>query len=326
MNTKSSASKPHIFVTSAIPKPGLEKLAEYFRVTLNSNDRILSRQELSMQISTADALLCLLTDTIDKSLIEAGKNLKVISNYAVGFNNIDIAEATKRKIPVCITPGILTNATADLTWALILAVTRRIVEADQFTRAHLFKGWSPNLFLGSDLENKTLGIIGMGRIGQAVAIRGQAFGMKIVYYSRHDKHIPNTIWLPLEKLLEISDIVSLHTPLSPETHHLIDAPQLNSMRKTAYLINTTRGPVVNEQALLAALRAQRIAGAGLDVYEHEPLLTPGLTELTNVVLLPHIGSATVETRTKMAILAAENAIAVLQGRAPHAIANPEVFR
>ncbi len=317
--------KPRIYVTRLLPEPSISRLRDYFEVSINLDDRILEKQELIDNLKDKDALLCLLTDTIDKTVLVASNKLKVISNYAVGFNNIDIIEATRRKIPVCITPGILTNATADLTWALILSVARKIVASDKFTRSGLFTGWAPNLFLGGDITGKTLGIIGMGRIGQAVAKRATGFDMTIIYTARSDKNIPGAKFVSLNELLEISDVVSLHTPLTPETRHLIDSEQLKRMKKTAYLINTTRGPVVNEHALLDALKSNSIAGAGLDVYEEEPLLTPGLTELNNIVLLPHIGSATVETRTNMAILAAENAIAIIQGKKPHAIANPEVL-
>lgn len=319
--------KPHIYVTRKLPNPGLEKLSQYFEITMNSDDRVLRFDEIKEHVRDKDALLCLLTDTIDKTIIQAGNRLKVISNYAVGFNNIDIEEATRRKIPVCITPGILTNATADLTWGLILAVTRRLVEGDKFTREGLFKGWAPELFLGMELHNKTLGILGMGRIGQAVAKRAKGFEMNVIYHSRTPKNdFSDAKFVSLEELLKTSDIVSLHTPLTPETHHLIGQAELNKMKKTAYLINTTRGPVVDEKALVQALKNKSLAGAGLDVYEQEPLLTVGLVELDNVVLLPHLGSATIETRTQMAILAAENAIAILKGERPKGIANPEVLR
>lgn len=317
--------KPSIFVTRTLPKPGLDKLSEHFDITLNPNDRVLEASEIIEQIHNKDALLCLLTDTIDKAIIDAGNKLKVISNYAVGFNNIDIKEATRRKIPVCITPGILTEATADLTWGLILATARRIVESDNYTRKGLFKGWSPSLFLGADVYGKTLGIIGMGRIGEAVAKRATGFDMKIIYHSRSSKNLPGARAVSLDELLKTADIITLHTPLVPETHHLIGKDQFKLMKKTSYLINTTRGAVVDELALIEALKNHTIAGAGLDVYEHEPKLSPGLSALDTVVLLPHIGSATIETRTKMALLAADNAIAILQGQKPYAIANPEVL-
>lgn len=254
--------KPSIFVTRSIPEQGILKLKEYFDISLNLEDRVLDKSEIIQHIQNKDALLCLLTDNIDKEVIMAGNKLKVISNYAVGFNNIDIEEATRRKIPVCITPGILTDATADLTFALILSVTRRIVESDQFTRKGLFKGWGPNLFLGMELSGKTLGIVGMGRIGQALATRAKAFNMNIVYHSRTEKDIPGAKLLSLNELLQISDVVSLHTPLTSETRHLIGQAQLNMMKRSAFLINTTRGAVVDEKALYESLKNEWIAGGG----------------------------------------------------------------
>lgn len=317
--------KPTVYVTRLLPQPAMDKLQAYFTVTVNPENRVLSSDEITRNISGKDALLCLLTDTIDKRVIEASTQLKVISNYAVGFNNIDITAATRKGIPVCNTPGILTDTTADLTWALIFSLARRIVEADACTRAGKFKGWGPLDFLGTDIYGKTLGILGMGRIGQAVAKRAQGFDMKILYTAHTDKNIPNATFVSLPTLLESSDFVSIHTPLSEETHHLIGARELSLMKKSAYLINTSRGAVIDESALLYALQNNLIAGAGLDVYEYEPKLTPGLTELQNTILLPHIGSATTETRTAMGLMAAENAIAILKGEEPHSIANPEVL-
>jgi glyoxylate reductase len=316
--------KPSIFVTRTLPEPSIIQLKTIFDVTMNTEDRVLRKEELIQQIQGKDALLCLLTDAIDKDVIDAGDCLKVISNYAVGFNNIDLNAANSRKIPVCITPGILTEATADLAWALILSVARRIVEADQYTRNGSFTGWGPDLFLGSDLNGKTLGIIGMGRIGQAVAKRAKGFDMKVVYYSRTQKSVSDPL-LSFDQLLQRSDFISLHTPLTLETTHLIGENEFKKMKRSAFLINTTRGAVVDEKALVHALKTGIIAGAGLDVYEHEPALTEGLAACHNAVILPHIGSATTETRTKMAILAVENAIAVIQGKTPHAIANPTIF-
>ena len=318
--------KPRIYVTRALPTLSLDLLKEHFEIDINTEDRVLEKSEIIQNIKDKEALLCLLTDTIDKSVIDAGRHLKVISNYAVGFNNIDIKAANARKIPVCITPGILTEATADLTWALILAVTRRIVEADTYLREGHFTGWGPNLFLGAELSGKTLGIVGMGRIGQAVARRAIGFNMQIMYTAHSDKNIAEARFVTLKELLQTADIETLHTPLTPETEHLIGSEQFKLMKKSAFLINTTRGPVVDEKALLHALTHQDIAGAGLDVFENEPQVTPGLIDLKNVVLLPHIGSATVETRTNMAKLAVENAIAIIQGKKPHAIANPEVLQ
>jgi len=316
--------KPRIFVTRKLPKPGLDLLNQYFTVTLNTEDRILTPEEIREGIRDKEALLCLLTDNIDKSILDAANTLKVISNYAVGFNNIDIEEATRRQIPVCITPGILTDATADLTWSLILAVARRIVSADRYMREDQFTGWDPTLFLGLDLRGKTLGIIGMGRIGQAVAARAQGFGMEVLYTSRTPKPIQSATQCSLEVLLRNADVISLHTALTPETHHLIGREAFKQMKRTAILINTARGPIIDETALLEALQTQQIFGAGLDVFEHEPRLTPGLNECDNLVMLPHIGSATEATRTEMAKLAAENAIAILEGNQPHALANPTI--
>lgn len=317
--------KPKMYVTRLLPKPAMDKLQAYFDLTVNPDDRVLTSTEIRENIQDKDALLCLLTDTIDKSIMDACKNLKVISNYAVGFNNIDIQEATRRGIPVCNTPGILTETTADLTWALIFSIARRIVESDAFTRAGKFKGWGPLDFLGTDIYDKTIGIVGMGRIGQAVAKRARGFNMNIIYTAHTPKDIPEAKFVFLETLLKTADFVTLHTPLSAETLHLIGEPELKLMKKTAYLINTTRGPVVDETALVQALKNNLIAGAGLDVYENEPQLTEGLAQLPNTVLLPHIGSATTETRTAMGLMAAENAIAIFKGEKPHSIANPEVL-
>lgn len=317
--------KPRVLVTRELPRSALDKLAAHFTLEVNPKDKVMPKAEILERIKDKQALLCLLTDTIDKSIIEAGSHLKVISNYAVGFNNIDVKEATKRNIPVCITPGILTETTADLTFALILSVMRQIVPADQYTREGLFKGWAPSLFLGTDVYGKTLGIIGMGRIGQAVCKRAHGFDMNVIYYSTKDLNLPNAGYVPLETLLKTSDIISLHMPLTPQTHHFISEKEFDLMKQTAFLINTTRGPTVDEKALLNALQTNKIAGAGLDVYENEPALTQGLTELKNVVLLPHIGSASLETRTKMATMAVENILAIFNGQKPKGIVNPETI-
>lgn len=321
--------KPQIYVTRRLPQPALDRLAEVFEVELNPEDRTLTKAELLQKVRGRDALLCLLTDTIDAEIIHAEPRLRVISNYAVGYNNIDVAAATARRLPVTNTPGVLTETTADLTFALILAVARRIVEGDRLTREGRFPGWGPMFLLGSDVYGKTLGIVGMGRIGEAVTRRAVGFGMRILYVSRHPKpeveRAYGAIRVELESLLRESDFVSIHVPLTEETYHLIAEPQLRQMKPTAFLINTSRGPVVDEKALVVALREKWIGGAGLDVYEREPLLEPGLVELENTVLAPHLGSATIETRTRMAMLAAENAIAVVQNRRPPHCVNPEVF-
>lgn len=321
-----------VYITRRIPEPGIEMIRKEHEVEVNPYDRVLTREELLQAVKGKDGILCLLTDKIDAEVFDAaGPQLKVVSNYAVGYDNIDVNEATKRGIVVTNTPGVLTETTADLAWALILATARRIVEADKFTRAGKYEGWAPMLFLGQDVYGKTLGIIGMGRIGQAVARRAKGFNMKVLY--NDIRRIPeelekelNATFVSLDELLEQSDFVSLHTYLSPETYHLINEERLRKMKKTAYLINTSRGPVVDESALVRALKEGWIAGAGLDVYEFEPKLVPGLAECENAVLLPHIASASIETRTKMATMAAENLLAVLAGKMPPNPVNPEVLK
>ena len=275
-------------------------------------------------VKDMDALLCLLTDRIDKELLEAAPRLKCVSNLAVGFNNIDLEYARSRNIAVCNTPGVLTETTADLTWALLLACARRVVEADNYARSGSFEGWEPLLMLGVDVFSKTLGIIGMGRIGSAVARRAEGFGMKVLWF---DPQVdPKTVSDKYERadlrhLCSSSDFISIHVPLTPDTHHLVNSELLSLMRPTAVLINTARGPIVDEEALIKALRDKKIAAAGLDVFENEPEIPAELLELENAVLLPHIGSASIETRTKMALMAAENAIAVIQGTEPPARVN-----
>jgi len=321
-----------VYVTRRIPQPGIDMIVKEHEVEINPYDRVLTREELLKAVKGKDGILTLLTDRIDAEVFDAaGPQLKVVSNYAVGYDNIDVNEATRRRIVVTNTPGVLTETTADLAWTLIMSVARRIVEADRFTRAGRYDGWAPMLFLGQDIFGKTLGIIGMGRIGQAVARRAKGFNMKVIYNDL--KRIPeelekelNATFVSLDELLENSDFVSLHTFLSPETHHLINEDRLKNMKKTAYLINTSRGPVVDESALVKALKEGWIAGAGLDVYEFEPKLTPGLVECENTVLLPHIASASVETRTKMATMAAENLLAVLANKRPPNPVNPEVLK
>ena len=321
--------KPKILDTRHIPQAGLDVLREACEVELNPDDHKFTPEELRQRVADKEGLVCLLTDTIDDALLAAGPRLKVVSNVAVGFDNVDVKAATKRGIVVCNTPGVLTETTADLTWALLMAVARRLVEGDRFVRADEFKEWLPMLLLGGDIFGKTLGIIGMGRIGTGMARRAAGFEMRILY---HDA-VRNTAaereyraeFVSLRDLLQQSDFVTVHVPLLPETRHLISRDELTLMKPTAYLINTSRGPVVDEAALVEALRERRIAGAGLDVYEDEPDLAPGLAELENTVLLPHLGSASVETRDKMATLAAENCLAVLAGKHPPHAVNPEVL-
>ncbi|MDD3465017.1 MAG: D-glycerate dehydrogenase [Candidatus Cloacimonetes bacterium] len=316
--------KPKIFITRNIPQPALNRLAEVFDISIHANDKAISRQQLMEAVKDMDVLLCLLTDIIDKELMEAAPRLKCVSNLAVGFNNIDLEYARSRNIAVCNTPGVLTETTADLTWALLLACARRVVEADNYARSGRFEGWEPLLMLGVDVFSKTLGIIGMGRIGNAVARRAEGFGMKVLWF---DPQVdPKTVSDKYERadlrhLCSSSDFISIHAPLTPDTHHLVNAELLSLMRPTAVLINTARGPIVDEEALIKALRDKKIAAAGLDVFENEPEIPAELLELENAVLLPHIGSASIETRTKMALMAAENAIAVIQGTEPPARVN-----
>lgn len=322
--------KPRVFVSSVIPQLGIDILERECQVKVNPYDRLLTKQELIEEVQEADGLLCLLSDTIDGEVMTASASLKIISDYAVGYDNIDIAEATRRGIMVTNTPGVLTDTTADLTWALIMSVGRRIVEADRFTRAGKFKRWMPMLFLGSDVHHSTLGIVGLGRIGRAVAKRAAGFEMRILYtdVERAPRKIENELrveFVSLEGLLSSSDFVTLHVPLAPETRHLIGAKELKMMKKTAYLVNAARGPLVDERALVRALREKWIGGAALDVYENEPALTHGLAELDNVVVVPHIGSASTGTREKMAVMAATNLVAGLKGEVPPNLVNREAL-
>lgn len=336
--------RPQVFITRQLPLPVLRRLGEDCDYRLGTARGVLERPALLSGVREAQGLICLLTDKIDREVINAGAKLRVIANVAVGYNNIDVAAARERGIQVTNTPDVLTDATADLTWALILAVTRRVVEGDALLRAGRFTGWDFEMLLGAGLTNKTLGVIGYGRIGRAVARRATGFGMAVVYCGREDVAFRDdpqheAVMLarqgatgPLNQsarldglaarrvtfnqLLELSDIITLHLPLAAATQHLLDRAAFARIKRTAYLINTARGPVVDEAALVEALKQGQIAGAGLDVYEREPEVSAPLLTMNNVVLLPHLGSATLETRTAMAMLAAENALDVLAGRAP----------
>ncbi len=317
-------------ITRRLPEPALEIVRSECRVEVFPHDRAMTRAELFDAIGDKDGILCLLTDQIDSRLIEAAPRLRVIANYAVGYDNVDVAAATARKIPVTNTPDVLTETTADLTWALLMAVARRIPEADRFVRAGRFDGWGPTLLLGTDIYGKTLGVVGMGRIGQAVAKRSVGFGMRVLYtdprpLAQEAERVLAAERVSLERLLRESDFVTLHVPLTKDTYHLVGAEQFRLMKPTAYLINTARGSVIDEKALVSALRSRRIAGAGLDVFEREPHIAPELLDLENVVVLPHIGSASKETRTRMAVMAAENLVAGLRGENPPNCVNPEVF-
>jgi glyoxylate reductase len=328
--------KPRVFVTRRLPEPALARLGQVCDFRIGTERGVLSRAALLAGIQEAEGLICLLTDTIDRAVMEAGRQLRVIANVAVGYNNIDVSSAKQRGLIVTNTPDVLTEATADLTWALILAVTRRLVEADQFTRAGKFDGWDFDLLLGAGLTGKTLGVLGFGRIGKAVGRRAVGFGMQVIYCGsdeiayrddpaharlsapphstpkwRSDSFAPRRVGF--NQLLQQADIITLHVPLAATTKHLLDAAAFAQMKPGAYLINTARGPVVDETDLTAALQSGHLAGAGLDVYEREPVIQPALLSMSNVVLLPHIGSATLEARTAMAMLAVENTIDVLSG-------------
>jgi len=328
-------AKPRLLVTRRIPESGLRLARDFFAVVGGEDDRPLPREQLLAGIRGTEALLCLLSERIDSEVMEAaGDSLRVISTMAVGYDNIDVPAATARGILVTHTPDVLTEATADLTWALLLSVVRRIVEGDRLVREGRFEQWSPFLLLGRELSGLTLGIVGMGRIGRAVARRAVGFNLRVIYTRKGGVLDPSLVpngasWeyrASLAELLAEADIVSLHVPLTSGTWHLIGKRELALMKPGAYLINTARGPVVDEASLVEALREGHLAGAGLDVYENEPYLAAGLADLPQVVLLPHLGSATVETRERMARLAVENLVAFFQGRPVPCPVNPEVLR
>lgn len=313
--------RPTVVVTRRIPQDGIALLETYFDVRENRDDRPYTPDELAERAGDADAIVALLTDKIDEPLLSHCPKLKVVANVAVGYDNVDLGAAIRHGVAVTNTPGVLTDATADFAFTLLLAAARRIVEADRYVRAGRFKGFEIMGFLGGSLVGRTLGIAGFGRIGQAIARRGHGFGMEIIY--QDENPVPGAVEAELgarrvdkATLVGASDYLSLHVPLMPSTFHYIGEPELRAMKKTAYLINTARGPVVDEGALARALKDGEIAGAGLDVFEREPEVHPDLLKLDNVVLAPHIASANVETRTKMALIAAENAIAACSGHTP----------
>ncbi|HZT78107.1 MAG TPA: D-glycerate dehydrogenase [Vicinamibacterales bacterium] len=313
----------NVLVTRRLPSSVIRKLEASAAVDLYQGETAISRDELRARVADKDALVCLLTDPIDRDTIDAAPKLKVIANVAVGYNNVDVAHARTKGIVVTNTPDVLTEAVADFTWAMILAITRRISEGERVVRAGQWKGWALDFMLGSELRGKQLGLVGVGRIGRAVAQRAPAFGMRVAYASRRPIEagsegpgLRDAEAMSLDRLLNTSDVVSLHVPLTPETTHLIDRKAIARMKRSAYLINTARGPVIDEDALAWAMQQRLLAGAALDVYEREPAIHPDLLKLENVLLLPHIGSATTETRTAMAELAVDNVIAVLAGRPP----------
>lgn len=316
-------TRPRVLVTRAIPPECLAELLaapERPDVVVHPHDRPMTRAELLAGVPGCVAVLAQLMDRIDAEVLDAaGPGLRLVANYAVGTNNVELAAAAARGVRVSNTPGVLTESTADFTWALLLAVTRRVVEGDRVTRAGRFPGWSPLYMLGAEVAGSTLGVVGLGRIGAAVARRARAFGVRVLYAGPRPSPFAAEVGAerrPLDALLAEADVVSLHVPLDAGTHHLLDEVRLRRMKATAYLINVSRGPVVDEAALVRVLREGALAGAALDVYEREPALAPGLAELENVVLAPHLGSATRATRLAMGRLAVGNVLDVLAGRPP----------
>ncbi len=325
---------PRIFVTRRIPDAGLQILNDTFgeeAVGVYPSDEMIPREDLLREVRGVEAIFLILTERMDAEAFDAaGPELKIVANMAVGYNNVDLVEATRRGVPITNTPGVLTDTTADLTWALLLAAARRIPESEVYLRDGQWKGWGPLQFLGTDVHGKTLGIFGMGRIGQAVALRAKGFGMPILYTNRNriDAALEselNATYVDKETLLKKSDFLSIHCPFTDETRHSFGKDEFAAMKDSAYLINTSRGPVVNEAELVEALHNETIRGAALDVFEEEPKLARGLDQCPNAVIIPHLGSATFETRAKMATIAAENIVARLNGQVPPNCVNPEVF-
>ncbi|MGB6432199.1 MAG: D-glycerate dehydrogenase [Candidatus Acidiferrales bacterium] len=321
--------RPRVYVTHALFEAPRAQLVASCDAEFWSGSSRPTREELQRAVAAADGLVSLLTDRIDDALLAAAPRLRIVANVAVGYDNLDLAALSRRKIAATNTPGVLDETTADLAWALLLAVARRIVEADALARSGKWQMWDLDQFCGADVWGKTLGVVGFGRIGQAVARRAQGFRMRVIYANGHrvsadvEKEL-RAEYRTLDALVAESDFISLHVPLNDTTRHMISAPQFAAMKPAAYLINTSRGPVIDEAALIAALATGRIAGAALDVYEHEPKIPDGLRR-PNVVMTPHIGSASIETRTKMAMIAVENVIEFFAGRRPPTILNPEVL-
>lgn len=308
----------------------MERLERETQLTWHAEDHVASKEDIIQGAKDCDALLCNITDPVDAEVLAACPGLKVVANFGVGFNNIDIAAASARKIPVTNTPGVLTDATADIAFSLLLAAARRLGEGERLVRAREWTGWHPMQLLGADVAGATLGLIGFGRIGKAMAKRARAFDMSIVYWNRTristaEEEATGATCMTLEEVLQKSDFVSLHVAYTPETHHLIGASRLALMKSTAFVINTARGSVIDEAALVDALKSKRIAGAGLDVYEREPELHPGLYACDTAILAPHLGSATIGTRTKMGMIAIENLLAVCSGQRPPNCVNAEVL-
>lgn len=323
------SARAKVLVTRRIARKAIDMLAEHFEVEMNGEDRPLTAEELRRCAAGKQGLVCLLQDKINEELLTALPELKVASNVAVGFDNVDLAAATRHGVMITNTPEVLTDTTADFAFALLMATARRVVEADRFVRAGKFTEWKVDLFLGRDIHHATLGILGMGRIGRAMARRGRGFDMRVLYHDemRQPPEVERELGLSFEAretILRESDFISLHVPLMPATRHLLGPAQFALMKRTAILINTSRGPVIDQQALVDALKAGQIAGAGLDVFEFEPEVPPELLAMENVVVAPHIASASVATRERMATLAAENCIAALSGQVPPNLVNRDM--
>jgi len=322
--------KPKVYLTRLLPPAVMARLEEETQLTWHRDDHVATKAVIIAGAKDCDALLCNITDPVDAEILAACPCLKVVANFGVGFNNIDVAAATVRKIPVTNTPGVLTDPTADIAFALLLAAARRIGEGERLVRAQQWTGWNPMQLLGADVSGATLGLMGFGRIGKAMAKRARAFDMRLLYWNRtrlspEEEQACGATYMSKEDLLKQSDYVSLHVAYTPETHHLLGAAQFAMMKPTAFVINTARGPVIDEAALVQALQSKTIAGAGLDVFEREPELHSGLYECENAILAPHLGSATIGTRTKMGMIALENLLAACSGQRPPNCVNPEIF-
>ena len=322
--------KPKVFATHGLFDAARQILQKSCEVQYWTKPERPPREEVLQQVKEKEGLICLLTEKVDEDLLREAPNLRIAANVAVGFDNIDVAACTKRSVAATNTPGVLDETTADFAWTLLMAVARRLSEAEALARSGNWKNWDLDQLVGTDVWGKTLGIVGFGRIGRAVARRASGFQMKVIYTDavRPAEELEKELKVEfrgMNALLAESDFISVHVPLLPETRGLFDLPKFHRMKPTAFLINTSRGPVVDEAALVAALESGKIAGAGLDVYENEPFIHPGLKR-ANVVLAPHIASASLETRTKMACIAAENVVALFTGQRPPNVLNPEVLK
>jgi glyoxylate reductase len=324
-------SRPSVYVTRTIPHENIAALEQHFDVEVNTLDRALTREELKEKVKGRFGVITLVTDTVDGEVLDAaGPQCKIVANYAVGFNNFDVAAATQRKVILTNTPGVLDDATATHTMALLLATARRIAESDKFVRDGKWQGWEPMFFIGQDIDRKTLGIAGLGRIGKNVARKAKAFDMQIIYSDvQRDQAFEQELgarFVDKETLLREADFLTLHLPLMPETKHYLGEREFGMMKRSAVLVNASRGPIVDEKALVKALREKTIWGAGLDVFEEEPKLAPGLAELDNAIVVPHIASATMETRLAMGRICVNNIVNVLQGKPPETCVNPDLLR